>query len=119
MKNLQQEAQGLAKKALPIEMQPTGIILPGQCIVVGPMGTSTNPAPIPLYNFPHHHSLADGAHSHDSFVPNIKLMNSSDDVRKNAKQKETIAPAGISEPGGNLFSKLGGIVSVLSQRISP
>lgn len=119
MKNLQQEAQGLAKKALPIEMQPTGIILPGQCVVVGPMGTSTNPAPIPLYNFPHHHSLADGAHSHDSFVPNIRLMNSSDDVRKNAKQKETIAPAGISEPGGNLFSKLGGIVSVLSQRISP
>jgi hypothetical protein len=120
MKNIQQEAMSLAKKALPIETQPTGVILPGQCVVVGANGTSTNPAPIPIYNFPHHHTLADGAHSHDSFVPNIKLMNSSDEVRKNAKQKEAIAPVGISEPGGNIFSKMGSsILGVLSLRVNP
>ncbi len=120
MKNIQQEAMSLAKKALPIETQPTGVILPGQCIVVGALGTCTNPAPIPIYNFPHHHTLADGAHSHDSFVPNIKLMNSSDEVRKNAKQKEAIAPVGISEPGGNIYSKMGSaVLSVLTFRINP
>ena len=51
------------------------------------------------------------------FVPNIKLVNTSEEVRKNAKTKETIAPVGITTDKSKLFTKLGGILSILSKRV--
>jgi hypothetical protein len=125
MQNLQQEAIALLKKSIPLETQPTGLIMMGQCIVTGTgnLGAPvvcTNVTPIPIYNFPHHHSLADGAHSHDSFVPNVKLVRTSEELRKGAKTKENLAPVGISEPGGNIFQKMGqSILGLLGTRLTP
>ena len=136
MQNLQQEAISLVKKALPIEPVVTGWIVPGTQMIFSIRGagqvvneggangtinlttaTATVLSPINLSDFPHHHILHDSAHSHDMFVPNIKLVNTSEEVRKNAKTKETIAPVGITTDKSTLFSKLGGILGILSKRI--
>ena len=133
IQNMQHDMISLLKKSLPLETLPTGIITSGTPVsftvatVIGPItitgGTflGTVAAPIPFYNFPHHHTLADGAHCHDSLVPNIKLLTSTEEVRKNSKSKESIAPASITEPGGsNIFLRMGqGILSILSIKISP
>ena len=55
----------------PIETMPTGWILPGTCVVVGPMGVAVNPNPVPVYNYPHTHALPDGSHVHETRIPNI------------------------------------------------
>lgn len=135
MQNLKMEAKALVKKALPVEDVVTGWILPGTKVKL--MGTCpcNYPSPgstapgilemmvvenIDLRNFPHHHTLADSAHSHDMFVPNMKLVKSSEEVRKDAKPKESIAPVNIKQDKSNLFSKLGSsILSLLAQRLSP
>jgi hypothetical protein len=109
--NLQLETMALLKKAIPIELQPTGL-----CIIT--YGSSAGVHPI--FNYPHHHTLADSAHGHDSFVPNVKLVNTSEEVRKRSKTKENLAPVGISEPSTNIFQKIGqSILAVLSTRVSP
>jgi hypothetical protein len=111
MQNIQQETISLLKKAIPLETQPTGF-----CVVT--YGSSAGVHPI--FNYPHHHSLADGAHSHDSFVPNIKLVRTSNELRKGAKAKENLAPVGISEPNSNIFQKIGqGILGLLTIRVTP
>lgn len=147
IQNLQQDSISMLKKALPLELQPTGILVPGTIIplvLTSILGTSTAgqfagstavtgpltitggvmsavvASPIPLYNFPHHHSLSDGVHNHDYFAPNIKRMRTSEEVRKAAKSKESMAPTPISEPMGKTFLKLGNsILSVLGIRITP
>lgn len=109
--NIQQEMLALLKKALPLESEITGL-----CVIS--YGSSSGVHPI--FNFPHHHTLADGTHGHDSFVPNVKLVNTSTEVRKNAKAKEGPAPVGISEPSSNIFQKIGqSILGVLTNRIKP
>ena len=129
MQNLQQEAVSLIKKALPIEPVVTGWIVPGTKVKLFGSFPCNESGPaygvmeayvvenVNLRNFPHHHILHDGSHSHDMFVPNIKLVNTSEEVRKNAKTKETIAPVGITTDKSKLFSKLGGILSILSKRV--
>jgi hypothetical protein len=126
MQNLQQEAVSLIKKALPVEPVVTGWIVPGTGVkMVGTINGSSASLDmvvtqnINLRNFPHHHILHDSAHSHDMFVPNIKLVNTSEEVRKNAKTKETISPVGVTTDKSTLFSKLGGILSILSKRVMP
>jgi len=86
----------LAEKALPLELLPTGLILPGQCVVVG-LGVSVNPGPIPVYNFPHHHTLTDMIHAHNMRVPNINLVEDDEQVRNTAKPKELRAPVPINK----------------------
>lgn len=61
----------LTYSMIPIEPKITGIILPGTCYVVGSLGAATNPFPIPIFNFPHTHSLHDSVHTHDVKVPAI------------------------------------------------
>jgi hypothetical protein len=132
MQNLKMEAKALVKKALPVEDVVTGWVIPGTRVkLIGtcPCNTGTTAAGvlemvvvenIDLRNFPHHHTLADSAHSHDMFVPNMKLVKSSEEVRKDAKPKESIAPVNIKQDKSNLFSKLGSsIMSLLAQRVSP
>jgi hypothetical protein len=86
----------LAEKALPLEILPTGLILPGQCVVVG-VGVAVNPAPIPVYNFPHHHTLTDMIHAHNMRVPNINLVEEDEQARAQAKAKELRAPVPINK----------------------
>jgi hypothetical protein len=83
----------LAYLSQPYESSPTGWILPGQCIVVGAYGTSTNTTLIPVYIQPHHHNIPDMKHVHQMTVPNINLMDRADDVRKNASSKSFPMPA--------------------------
>jgi hypothetical protein len=132
MQNLKLEAKALVKKALPYEDVVTGWIIPGTRVsLVGSVpccycGTAFGQIdavvsrPIDLRNFPHHHTLADSAHSHDMFVPNIKLVKTSEEVRKDAKAKENIAPVAIKNDKSNLFSKIGSsILSLLTRRVAP
>ena len=76
MLNLTNRMGTLSKQLMPIEPLPTGIIMSGTCNVVGTgnLGfpvTSTNPLPIPIYNFPHTHGLPSLNHSHATMVPDI------------------------------------------------
>jgi hypothetical protein len=124
--NIAADQKNLLKKALPIEPLPTGIIRPGECTVQGidPQGGTqfcTNIAPIPIYNFPHHHTLGDMIHAHDSTVPNIKLTTGCKAVRGTAKAKEAPAPvmANTSDPGSNIFTQAFQLIqAVVAKRIT-
>jgi len=115
---LMQKMQTLAYASMPLEQCITGLILPGDCNVVGSGNHgapvySTNPAPIPIYNYVHIHSLEDGVHTHEMEVPNIKLVE--DDVAcrtlAGAKQGGNPIPAGSEDiqPSFQTASVVGGI----------
>jgi len=95
--NFYMDAREAAEKALPLELLPTGVILPGTCYVVGALGPSVNPAPIPIFNFPHHHTLTDQMHAHNMRVPNINMLEDDEQVRSTAKVKELRSPAPINK----------------------
>lgn len=101
----------------PIELSPTGFILPGTCVVVGPMGTSVNPSPIPIYNFPHTHALPDTPHTHDITVPAISHAgNSSADVVRGkfaSAGGNTRIPVGPTESGNPLTKMVGGVIGTV------
>lgn len=123
--NIAADQKNLLRKALPLEPLPTGIIQPGACAVQGPdpqggVQFCTNLLPIPIFNFPHHHSLGDMVHAHDSTVPNIKTTTGCKSVRATAKQKEMPAPcmANTSDPGSSIFSQAFLLVkAVVAKRI--
>jgi hypothetical protein len=101
----------------PAELTPTGFIPTGLCVVVGTMGVSTNPAPIPIFNFPHSHALPDSPHTHDVTVPAISHAgNSSADV---VRQKfvsaggNTRIPASPTESGNPLTKMVGGVIGAV------
>lgn len=94
--NLFMDSREALEKSLPLELLPTGVILPGECLVVG-VGVSTNPGFIPVYNFPHHHTLTDQIHAHNMRVPNFNLLEDDEQVRSTAKAKESRAPAPITK----------------------
>lgn len=108
VKLIMKKVEATIYSSLPLETRPTGLILPGACVVVGSMGASTNPGPIPVYNFPHVHVIEDGMHTHELEVPNIKLVDSDEQVRSNnsSKQEGTPAPA-ISEDHFGLYPPMG------------
>lgn len=103
-----------------LESVITALILPGDCNVVGTGNLgypvySTNPAPIPVYNYVHVHQLHDGAHTHEFEGPNIKLTE--DDVAcrslNSGKQDGNPIPAGSEQiqpsfvPAGTIGSIAG------------
>ena len=122
--NMVLETQQLVKKSLPIEPVVTGWIIPGTVItIVGSCpcnfggtagGTITGIVQknIELRNFPHHHVLSDGTHTHDIQVPNIRLMDNDEEVRSSASAKQGIAPVGTHKDT-NIFSSYGGITGAL------
>ena len=122
--NLILETKQLVMKALIIEPVVTGWIIPGTkmllqgscpCNYGGSASgviTATVISPIDLRNFPHHHILSDGTHTHDIQVPNIRLMDGDEEVRKTAGSKDKMAPVGTHKDT-NLFSAFGPITSVL------
>lgn len=95
--NLFMDSREAIEKSQPLELLPTGVILPGNCIVVGAMGVSVNPGFVPIYNFPHHHTMTDQIHAHNMRVPNINMLEDDEQVRSTAKAKESRAPAPINK----------------------
>lgn len=122
--NMVLETQQLVKKALPIESVVTGWIIPGTSVtLVGTCpcnygGTAAGELKmivkenILLRNFPHHHVLSDGTHTHDIQVPNIRLMDNDEEVRTSASAKQGVAPVGTHKDT-NVFSAYGGITSAI------
>lgn len=79
--NVADRMASLTKLCIPIELKPTGVILPGFCNVfgIGNLGYpvfSTNLMPVLLYNFPHHHGLPEMMHNHEVTLPDIDYTNS-------------------------------------------
>lgn len=95
--NVIMDNEELLEKELPLELLPTGVILPGQCLVLGALGPSVNPGLIPVYNFPHHHTLTDMIHAHNMRVPNINLVENDEQVRASSSTKSTRAPVPIKK----------------------
>jgi hypothetical protein len=95
--NIAAEQKNLLKKALPIEPVPTGLVF----------GVQPGTGVLPIYNFPHHHTLSDSIHAHDYQTGNFHLTTDDKTVRATAKQKETPAPvmANTSDPGSNIFTQ--------------
>lgn len=95
--NIAADQKNLLKKTLPIEPVPTGLVF----------GVQPGTGVLPIYNFPHHHTLSDMVHTHDITVPNIKITTDDKTVRATAKQKEAPAPvmADVSDPGANIFTQ--------------
>lgn len=85
--NVVMDSKELAEKALPLELLPTGIV----------MGVMPGPGILPVWNFPHHHTLTDQIHAHNMRVPNINLLEDDEQVRGAAKPKELRAPVPINK----------------------
>ena len=103
-KVIMQKMQTIIYASIPLESMVTGYILPGQCVVVGSMGVSTNPAPIPIHNVPHLHVIEDGVHTHELEVPNIKLVDDDKEVRNMVRPKQEGVPVpASSEDHADLF----------------
>jgi hypothetical protein len=109
--NIAADQKNLLKKALPFEPQPTGV-----CIIASGSSAGIHP----IFNYPHHHTLGDMIHAHDSTVPNIKLTDGCKTVRGTAKQKEAPAPvmANTSDPSSNIFTQAFQLVKgVVAKRV--
>jgi hypothetical protein len=88
-KNVAADQKELLKKALPIDPQPCGYAIVGA-------------APVPVFLYPHHHSLADFMHAHDSIGPNINIAPDSQTMRQSVASSKTLpapAPANLSNGG--------------------
>lgn len=109
--NIAADQKNLLKKALPIELVPTGLVF----------GVQPGTGILPIYNFPHHHTLGDMIHAHDTTVPNIKLTTGCKTVRATAKAKEAPAPvmANTSDPSSNIFTQAFQLIqSVVAKRVT-
>ena len=94
---MMQKMQNVAYSMMPLEPVQTGVILPGDCNVVGTGNHgapvySTNKAPIKIFNFVHVHDAEDGAHTHEMEVPNIKLTKDDVDNRSLNTNKQGASP---------------------------
>ena len=110
--NIAADMKNLMKKSLPVEPVPTGY-----CIVVGGSSSGIHP----IFNFPHHHTLGDMVHAHDTKVPNIKITDGCKVVRASAAGKVSRAPvmANTSDPGSNIFSQaFQALQSIVANRVT-
>jgi hypothetical protein len=116
----------LIKSMIPLELTFTGYIPPGLCVVVGSGGVSTNPAPVPIFNFPHTHGLPDSPHTHDMTVPAINC----DGIQNADAARQAAIGAGINNKipatatqEGNLLTNaagaLGKLASATQSLVSP
>jgi len=99
-----QKMRTLAYAMMPLEMQ-TGI-----CIVPG-CGVGM------VFNFPHVHSLADGAHTHDMEVPNIKTVDSDEDLRKAVGNKQASTPIPSNSEDTMTPHKLVGVIGGIASKM--
>ena len=111
--NLIDKIKNIAYQSLPVEVLPTGFILPGTPVTFlnlvalagtvgdaagevafGPGEFTVGPTPIPLFNFPHTHKLSDQGHSHPIRLPAIDFSaDTSEQLR--AKQSKIHMPAPV------------------------
>lgn len=103
--NLLMDAKELGEKALPLELLPTGLIF----------GVMPGPAILPIWNFPHHHTLTDQIHAHNMRVPNINMLEDAEQVRGPAGAKVLRAPVPANKESALL--KLFKIISIPYQLI--
>lgn len=100
--NLLMDTKELGEKAYPLELQSTGIIKIGDCKISidlgGEIGTviGTNEAEIPIYNYPHHHTLTDMIHAHNYRGPNFNYVDDDEQTRLAAGAKSSRAPVPIT-----------------------
>lgn len=104
--NIAEDTMNLLKKSLFIEPIPTGLVF----------GVQPGPATLPIYNFPHHHSMGDGVHAHDKEEPNITLTQGCRATRMASASKTSPAPvtANVGDPGSDLFSIATNIIKGLA-----
>ena len=110
--NIAADMKNLMKKSLPVEPVPTGY-----CTVIGGSSSGIHP----IFNFPHHHTLGDMVHAHDTKVPNIKITDGCKSVRATAAGKVSRAPvmANTSDPGSNIFSQaFQALQSIVANRVT-
>lgn len=84
-RNISDRMRSLSRLCVPWEILPTGYVLPGDCDVVGAGNHgapvySTNPAPIPIHNFPHVHGIPEMMHNHEVMLPDMDYQNSTPDA---------------------------------------
>ena len=84
-KNIAADQKDLLKKSLPIDAQPCGYAL-------------VNGVPNPVFLYPHHHTLADFMHAHDSFGPHITTTPDSQTMRGSQGAKFLVAAAPANHP---------------------
>ena len=81
----------LAYTAIPFEMSPTGI-------AVG-LDSAGDSHTLLVYNFPHNHTMPDNAHQHSMEMPNIKLVDSDEQVRQQSTDCQNSTPVPIVDTG--------------------
>lgn len=117
---LRDKVLNLTYTTRPRELKPSGIMLPGECVVVGTgnLGfpvTCTNPQPILLYNFPHIHALPDLVHTHEVRIPDIDCSaDSAQDLRNRQGGVSANAPlhktsASSIKAAVSLFQTIGSV----------
>jgi hypothetical protein len=99
--NTAAEQKDLLKKSLPVDSQPCGYAI-------------VNGAPCPVFLFPHHHTLDDMVHAHDSLGPYIQLTPDSQTMRQTVagpKMLAAPAPANLDNTSAldSLFTTLRGL----------
>lgn len=93
-KNVAADQKELLKKTLPIDPQPCGY-----AIVAG--------APAPVFLYPHHHTLADFMHAHDSVGPNINIAPDSQTMRQSVASSKTLpAPSPANLSNGSILDSI-------------
>jgi hypothetical protein len=100
--NLQADMMSIMKKAIPIELVQTGIVV----------GVTPGLSIAPVFNYPHHHTMPDGIHTHAIDVPNIKLLDSDSEVRTTSGTScntATPQPANTEGVGEGFFGALGAL----------
>ena len=119
MVNTSDRMTTLSKMMMLLELQPTGYILPGQCVVVGPGGTSTNPLPIPVYNMPHTHGIPAMQHQHDTKVPDMQLVDTPEQLRAqiNNSSLATGAPADLQKDSASRLKEQAMMIPALAANI--
>lgn len=111
--DLRDKMLGMVDTVKPWETKPTGVILPGNCIVVGSCTyggavVASNPMLVPIYNFPHNHSMPSMSHNHETRVPDIEC---SADSAQELRGKQ--GGAGSSAPLHKTSNMIGNIAQSL------
>jgi len=112
MLSISEKVANIAYCSLPTELRFTGYIMPGTCVVTNGVVTCTNPAPIPVFNFPHTHALPDLRHTHESRVPDLQY--SSDTAQEvRSKQAGVAGPAPLHKQSTKTLDALSGLFGAI------
>jgi len=80
VQNMSDRIANIAKLSLPVELKPTGWILPGttfKALIEDVQRTITIITPVNLNNFPHNHGIPEMMHNHQITLPDIDYTSDS------------------------------------------